>query len=239
MGYKIFRKIVRKMGYDLFRLPLEKLGRDPYLDMSKFVVNSAPVLFDVGANYGQTIEHFNKIFPGATIHSFEPSPNVFDFLLKKAGEMNNLRVWNYGVGAVSGSGMFNENKHQNMSSFLELGREGWGEIKYTTKTSITSIDDFCRDRKIPNMDILKIDTQGYELEVLKGASKMLSTGKIGLLYFEVNFIELYKNMPTFGQLYDFAVSQGYELITIYPIHYRNKKAGWSDVLFKHRDYGEF
>ena len=234
--YKIFRKLARKLGYDIIQLPKEKLGIDPYLDMKKFVVADFPVLFDVGANYGQTIDEFTEVFPNSTIHSFEPSPDVFDFLVRKAAKIKNIQVWNYGVGSSPKTLVLNENSHQNMSSFLTMGKEGWGSIEKQTSVTMTTIDLFFKEQNIKKIDALKIDTQGFELEVLKGAQQCMKENKIGLLYFEVTFIDMYKNLPTFGELYDFVIKNGFELVSVYPIKYKNKLAGWTDVLFKHKNY---
>lgn len=234
--YKSIRKIARKIGYDIIPFQPEKLGIDPYLDMTKFVEKDHPVLFDVGANYGQTIDDFREVFPEGSIHAFEPSPAVFGPLKNKASRMKDVFVWNVGVGASKGALSLNENTHQNMSSFLEMGRDGWGNINHKTSVPVTTIDEFCKEQKIASIDVLKIDTQGFELEVFKGAINSMRENKIGLLYFEVTFIDMYKGLPRFGELFEFAANNGFELVAVYPIKFRNKMAGWTDVLFKHRNY---
>ena len=123
-----------------------------------------------------------------------------------------------------------------MSSFLEIGKDGWGSIEHKTTVPVITIDEFCEKQKITKIDVLKIDTQGFELEVLKGAQKSMKENKIGLLYFEVTFIDMYKDLPLFGELYNFAVNNGFELVAIYPIIYKKNLAGWTDVLFKHKNY---
>lgn len=235
-GYKILRKIARRLGYDIIPFESEKMGICPYRDMAKFVTRDQPVLFDVGANYGQTIDDFREVLQDAVIHSFEPSPDVFGPLKNKASKMRNVHVWNYAVGASPGSLVLNENTHQNMSSFLEIGEDGWGTIEHKTTVPVTTIDEFCKEQKIERIDVLKIDTQGFELEVFKGALNSMRNNKIGLLYFEVTFIDMYKGLPGLAELFEFAVNNGFELVAIYPIKYRNNMAGWTDILFKNRNY---
>jgi len=235
-GYKIIRKLSRKLGYDFISLSTEKVGRDPYLDMKNFVINDNPVFFDVGANYGQTIDEITIVFNNYKIHSFEPSPEVYEYLRNKTSHRRNINIWNYGIGSTKKHLLLNENTNRNMSSFLEIGKEGWGSIEHKTSVPVTTIDDFCEEQEIAKIDVLKIDTQGFELEVFKGAKKSMQENKIGLLYFEVTFIDMYQNLPSFGELYDFAINNGFELITIYPIIYKNNRAGWTDVLFKHKSY---
>ena len=234
--YKIIRKLSRSWGYDIITLPKEKLGIDPYLDMSELVFSENPILFDVGANYGQTIDEFTEVFQNNTIHSFEPSPAVFEFLKKKTSTAKNIHIWNYGIGSSPKYLTLNENTNQNMSSFLKMGSDGWGLIERKTSVPVITIDQFCEENKIEKIDVLKIDTQGFELEVFKGAKRCMNENRIGLLYFEVTFIDMYKGLPTFGELYDFAINNGFELVTIYPIKYKNKMAGWTDVLLKNKKY---
>ena len=51
---------------------------------------------------------------------------------------------------------------------------------------VDTIDDFCSANRIPKIDILKIDTEGFDLNVLKGAKQMLSRGQIAFIYTEFN-----------------------------------------------------
>ena len=70
-----------RLGYQMRRT--QSLGSDPFADMSRFVESRTPVLFDVGANVGQTIRNFRQHFKQSTIHSFEPSPSTFQTLRER------------------------------------------------------------------------------------------------------------------------------------------------------------
>ena len=80
-----------------------------------------------------------------------------------------------------------------MSSFLEPGRDSWGAVKRRTPVNIKTIDGYCELHEISRIDILKSDTQGFDLEVLKGASGLFDRHCIHLVYLEIGFGELYKN----------------------------------------------
>lgn len=217
-------------------LSKKMMGIDAYADMAKIVKSKNPMIFDIGANEGQTVTQFGKFFHQYQIHSFEPSPDTFKVLEENTSNNKNVHAWNYGVGSSTGTMVLNENERHKMSSFLELGERGWGKIAKKTSVDIVSIDDFLQKQGISNIDILKIDTQGFELEVLKGAKTSMQENKIGLLYFEVNFVEIYKDLPSFPQLFSFCTDNGFELVAIYPIKYNNSMATWTDVLFKHKSY---
>lgn len=230
------REFLRKLGIDVTSYNSNTRGIDSYHDIFQLTNSKNPLILDIGANTGQTITNFKKIFKNCRIHSFEPSPSIFEILKNYSLTLKDVQVWNSGVGSSTNSLFLNENGGSDMSSFLELGQAGWGKVVKKTEVAVTTIDQFCQDHNIEFIDILKIDTQGYEFEVFKGAANTMLTNKIGLLYFEVTFIEMYKGLPSFSILYDFAINHGFELVAIYPIKYKNKKAGWTDVLFKHKSY---
>src|SRR5258707_11527689 len=72
---KAVKQLLRRVGVDIRFIP--KLGFDAYTDMSKLVVTDRPLVFDVGANRGQTIERFRNAFARPVIHAFEPGLDTF------------------------------------------------------------------------------------------------------------------------------------------------------------------
>ncbi|MBY0357049.1 MAG: FkbM family methyltransferase [Candidatus Obscuribacterales bacterium] len=196
------------------------------------------MIFDVGANEGQTIKSLKRAFPKSTIHSFEPSPELF-LKLKQNYERDGVHVWNLGLGAESKQSKLYENSScSGMNSFLELGEFGWGEIAKESLINIDTVDNFCRQQKIDQIDLLKSDTQGFDLEVVKGAAEMIGKNKIGLVFIEICFLPLYKNAPTLGQIYDYLIERNFYCFNIYHIYRHQKLAGWTDCLFVHKSYLE-
>jgi FkbM family methyltransferase len=216
------------------------VGFDPLGDMQHFVRTDRPMIFDAGANIGQSLRQFHDDFPNCTTHSFEPSPTTFEVLKQRAAGVPQAHLWNFALGAANRRATLNENEKSHMSSFLPLGAAGWGEIQKETQVEIRTVDDFCREQGIDRIDILKSDTQGFELEVFKGANETMRANRIGLIYFEVNFAEVYQNSPSFSELYDYLSERGFLLVTFYRMHYRNRHrkpmAAWTDVLFVHSTY---
>ena len=123
-----------------------------------------------------------------------------------------------------------------MSSFLELGKAGWGEVKQERTVNVTTVDRFATDQSIAKIDILKSDTQGYELEVFRGAEETMRQNRIGLIYFEFIFAEMYRNLPPFEEVYRHLVDRDFLLVAIYNFHRQNDLASWADVLFVNREY---
>ena len=82
-----------------------------------------------------------------------------------------------------------------MSSFLSPGKEHWGEINNVTTVQVETLDNYCQRNSISKIDLLKIDTQGYDLEVLRGAKQMLSEHRI----IEITFIDIYQDLGSMRQ----------------------------------------
>jgi FkbM family methyltransferase len=230
----IIRSAVAGLGYEIRRRPV-----DAFADMRRFIPrDAAAMIFDVGANVGQSVEQLKAVFPKSTIHSFEPGRETFARLREHVANEKNVFVRNCALGSSVGEQLFRENVESDMSSFLELSKAGWGEVKSQETVPVTTIDQFLADHSIARIDILKSDTQGYELEVFKGAEQAIRQNRIGLIYFEFIFAEMYRNLPPFDQVYRHLVERDFLLVGIYNVHRQNDLASWADVLFVNREYYE-
>jgi hypothetical protein len=86
------------------------------------------------------------------------------------------------------------------------------------------------------VDILKSDTQGYDLEVFKGAEQAMHRQQIGLVYFEFIFSDMYKKLPAFDEVFRHLIDRDFALVSIYEFHHQNRLAGWCDALFVNKTY---
>ena len=230
MAKNIIQSLATHLGVRIVR----DLGRDPRSDIRKFMrPTSAPVIFDVGANRGQSVRFFKARFPQSVIHSFEASPTTFRALQENCLSESNVYCWNYALGATRGKQLFLENSNSDMSSFLELSQFGWGKIEGEIWLDLETIDGFCSTRNIEYIDVLKSDTQGYELEVFRGAESLMKQNKIGLLYFELIFSDMYKNLPGVHDIFKFLTDRGFVFVSFYSMHYQRNLASWTDALFAH------
>lgn len=93
----LIRKALNKIGFDIVKIK-NKYG-DPYSDMTWFAKNNHPVIFDVGANTGQTVKKFREYFDRGTIHSFEPHPGAFAMLEQNTSKTDDVHIWNKGLGS--------------------------------------------------------------------------------------------------------------------------------------------
>ncbi|WP_295388955.1 FkbM family methyltransferase [uncultured Thiodictyon sp.] len=145
------------------------------------------VFFDVGANVGDYSNVLAKEYPGAAIYAFEPNPNTFSHLVKNARGV--ARCFNIGMGDKQGNGIIATCSNGLFSAHASMYREVFAEFHGHTDIVTNSfkqetIDEFCESENIGRIDFLKIDTEGNELNVLKGAENSLAQGKIDMIQFE-------------------------------------------------------
>jgi FkbM family methyltransferase len=148
------------------------------------------VFFDVGANDGGTTKRAEHNFRDCQIIAFEPHPKTFEQLRKSASKFPNVELFNLALGSEPGQEtMFEyDTLGSTINSLLpnrpypaRYGLNISGQIL----VNCTTIDRFCSERGIKKIDILKIDTEGFDFEVLKGAVKMLSDQAIKFIFFEL------------------------------------------------------
>jgi FkbM family methyltransferase len=229
------RWFASKLGYDVRNAA--SLGVSPFADMRRFVpAQSPPLILDVGANEGPSIARFKKTFPSSIIHSFEPGQAAFQRLSEDARAYTGVHLWNCAVGASAGSQVLFENTNTDMSSFFPLSTTGWGEVKGESLVKMTTVDNFLKTNGIDKVDILKSDTQGYDYEVLKGTEEAMQANRIGLVYFEFIFSDMYEKLPPFDQVFRHLIDRNFALVSMYDFHHQDELASFSDMLFVNRGY---
>lgn len=139
-----------------------------------------PVLFDVGANIGEYTELLLKNFgENARIFSFEPSIATFKTLQKNI-KSPKVSLQNKGLGSKNEDiKLFRDHENSTLASAFQRSAEGDFEL-----VQIQRIDTFCQENSILAIDFLKIDVEGFEMEVLAGAEAMLAARKIKFVQFE-------------------------------------------------------
>jgi len=148
----------------------------------KIIKVNNPVIIDVGANNGQTIRFFLRLFPNAVIYSFEPNPRLYKNLLIEFGGNNNIHILNKGISDFNGKLVLNETVTDETSTFENLNYDSqYLKVKsnilgvkpeniVTNKydVEVITLDFFIQEMKLKKIDILKIDTEGHEMKCLLG-----------------------------------------------------------------------
>ena len=155
------------------------------LALMKRLLPKCEVVFDVGANVGDWAERALAIKPTLDIHCFEPSTATFARL---GGRGLQARLNNFALGSTAAEAplyVFAEGAGIN-SLHVRTGLEAIGIAtpQRTETIRIRTLDDYCAEENVTRIDFLKLDVEGHELEVLRGASRMLGGGAIEVVQFE-------------------------------------------------------
>jgi FkbM family methyltransferase len=192
-------------------------------------------IIDVGGSTGFTALKFSEAFPMMNVFVFEPLKESFQKLIGNIGGHPNIIAINKAVGNFSGISKIKVLNQISSSSLLEINNEYSSETAVSEfhKIGVEEILIDTLDNLIPKDDgvlILKIDVQGYEMEVLKGAEKTLSKTQIILI--EVSNHEGYINSSKYYEIDAYLRSKEFILFDIFPsIHEYDKLLEW-DTIYK-------
>ncbi|MEO8399930.1 MAG: FkbM family methyltransferase [Ignavibacteriaceae bacterium] len=200
---KKIKKVMHKVGLDV-----KKYKPINYKWLENLEIQS---VIDVGANVGQFANEINKILPKVKIYAFEPLTDCFNELRNNTKKLN-IQLYNYALGNENGKNEINMSNHTPSSSLLKMTQLHKDIYVHSKDHNIQKIEVRKLDDMYGNMDIkfpilLKLDVQGYELEVLRGAKDFLNRVKVVLT--EINYSRLYQNQATFKDLFLLLDSYGF------------------------------
>ena len=125
------------------------------------------VILDIGGNIGITSIFLAKIFPNASIYSFEPLLDNFKILQKNTHEYNNIEVFNFGLGSRNGSfKAYLSEDSENFGGVSFFPKEKGHKSESYTECEVKNINDVIKDLNISLIDLIKIDTEGSEYDIL-------------------------------------------------------------------------
>ena len=221
---QIVKKTVRTLGYDLRRF---SPCSDSLYEFGKVLQRVAhPVIFDVGAHHGQTARAFATSFPSAALYCFEPFPDSFATLTKNAADYPAATLEPIGFSDTSGKHEFHSNKSSPTNSLLPLdirAAETWGNGALSPIARMVcdfeALDDYVERKSIQRIDLLKMDVQGAEHKVLKGAEIALRSNRIAHIYMEILVGETYSGQMRFGDYLNLMDSFGFKLQSLFNLEH--------------------
>lgn len=204
-------------------------------DLARLGMKKPTIIFDIGAHFGQTSLHFKKCFPSASVHSFEPVLENFIELKFNTRHKKEIHLNHLALGSSVGTtymlkGTSNQTHQVHCYPEKPLKNERASSVRMET------IDSYMIQNQIPHIDLLKIDVEGYELEVLKGASNAISNGKVKVILAECDFDSRDKQHTTFNDLWSHLKDKKFSFFGLYDvIHYGNFQGiGYCNALFIQR-----
>jgi FkbM family methyltransferase len=235
---KIIKKILNIIGYNISKID-NKYKKLSFNDIHKIKIDiDNPIIFDVGANKGQSIRRFKNIFPKSIIHAFEPIKDEFSKLQDEFKNEKNIILNNFALGDSCGSKKFNIMASTGHSSFYKINpNTEWLKIrskefastekeyeKKVVEVKIDTINNYCNKNNISFIHILKLDTQGYEDKILAGASEIIPN--IKLIETELMFDDVYEKRLNFYDIEKHIIKHNFRLIAIDPLNFSNLLEGY-------------
>lgn len=194
----IIRRAIERAGYAVTHRSVLPTGVDPVWDIQRLAARRGEevrCVFDIGAHAGETALAYLAAFPGAAVHAFEPHPNSFACVAKLGSD----RLHAHRLAASNRCGeaeffVFSEladdpdapiaaSMNNSLVAQTQFGLVAGPNPKSITVDCVT-VDRFCADQGIDRLDLLKIDTEGHELEVLEGAAETLASRGVRFVFLE-------------------------------------------------------
>ena len=218
-------RLLRKILVRLVRIfarryipPRISITHDRITDIRAKISGSSPVIIDGGGHVGEFSDVMLRQYDNPVIHIFEPIPTLAATLKNKYKDNGAVTVHELALGPEKGPVDLNITNALPATSILKPAE---ALVKYHGKmVEISDTIDVPQDR-LDNLfdeevDVIKLDLQGYELEALKGSTSLLN--RVKLILTEVEFIPLYKDQVLFSDIDAFLRQQGFMLHNLYDLH---------------------
>jgi FkbM family methyltransferase len=191
-------------------------------------------IVDVGANRGQFALIARKVFPQAKIFSFEPLEEPAQTFRSIFGDDQKVQLYPFAVGPEEMKSTLHVTRDDDSSSMLAVTQTQLKMFPGSEETELREVRIFPLSEvldaaSLPNASLLKIDVQGFEMEVLKGCEDILD--KFSHLYIECSFIELYKDQALAHEIISWLAQREFVLSGIYNLYYENGRSIQGDFLF--------
>ena len=202
------------------------------------------ILVDVGSHHGEYILNIKKKFNIKEIYGFEPNPIAFKILKKNVINFDEINIYNHGITDKEEDKILNQNVESSSSSINLLNENSkYYKKKYflfnflnlkkvsnPINIKTISLANFIDKKKIDKIDLLKIDTEGYEFKVIKGLGESIS--KIKLIHLEHHFDDMIIKNYKLSDIHNYLKSNNF--IKIFKIKMKFRKS--FEYIYKNKNF---
>ena len=183
------------------------------------IIEPDDVILEAGGFDGMDTIALSAMVPEGKVLTFEPNPPRYQEMVTKTKHLSNVSAYPFALGEENGSATFYvcygaqyDPVYEGASSLLPPAASM--EINYQgprIKVPCKRLDDWCKENNQSKIDFMWLDLEGYELQVLKNGSEILSTVKA--IYIETNFYQFRKGMTQYKELKKFLGKEGFKLLS--------------------------
>ncbi|WP_370089239.1 FkbM family methyltransferase [Ekhidna sp.] len=192
---RLFRISLRGMNYGMAAFVESSGELNLIRSLPSILQRDSLVIFDVGSNDGDYASHLvNEIGSHHKLHFFEPSPEAFSALTKrlKSVDVDKVRLNNFGLSSEAKiAPLYFDQKGTGWASIHKISHPHLGvNLDQSEEIQLKTLDKYCQENGVEEIDFLKMDVEGHEKEVLLGAKEMIEAGKIKCIQFEFGIAHL-------------------------------------------------
>lgn len=229
---RLARRLVKRLGYRVLRERALPRGLDPVVDLLETPgFPRGGVAVDVGANVGQTIEQLLAPRAFSRILACEPSPAAFAILEDRYRGHRKVVLEQVALGASPGWGCLRvlaPTSEQNCLIPWTAADASSIEVRVDTLWQLVA------RHGVESVALLKIDTEGAEIEVLQGARPLLEAGRIEAILAECGMSSEDRSHGSFDELYRELRAIDFALLGLYDIHHQDRQIHYCNALFVRR-----
>ncbi len=230
--------LLRKLYFCLFLLSLhaqehtprfEGILGEPTAQISNMTANIGyflpynPVIVEAGGYEGENAKRLANLYPQGKVFVFEPNPRAFQALLHTVEGLENVTATQAALYTCSGTvnlhlnhGVYNNDiRLEPLSSLLQTFYPGNVPFSAFKGPSVEVpgivLDDWCRERQVDHIDCLLLDTEGFELQILKSSPEILKT--VIVIHTKTNLAMFRKGTTQYRELYEFLAQSGFTLLS--------------------------
>ena len=217
-----------------------KLSKNEVGDLASLFRDSPPAtVLDVGANVGFMSWQFAKAFPKATVFALEPDPAPRRILEQTHGTNPRIRIFPVAAADCEGELPFVQRRVSCNSSLLTVDGRADSDAVQSIQVKAATLDQFCCDQAIRHIDLLKTDTEGADLLVLRGAKGLFERNCVDVVMSEVLFVPTFQGQASFDQIAGFLKDFGFLIFNIYIGREEpNGQACYGNAIFIRNGFGK-
>jgi FkbM family methyltransferase len=174
------------------------------------------VIFDVGANVGQSAQEYVSQHPSARIYCFEPIADTFEKLRQHTRSYPQVQCFHLALGSTNGTAKMLSQGSSTTNHLIDAAEpQSTDDGTSTESVDLSTLDDFCKAHDVSHISYLKIDTEGSDLEVLKGAENMLTRQCVDILEVEAGMTSHNQFHVPFPLIHKHLEQRNYHLFGVY------------------------